>query len=287
MNGDGEQVERRFLFHGEALALAAHVRRPRDYFIDSVASSTLSIAGGRAEARGEGADFGILSYRSAFTRVSGDYDPPGEAVRFTHGNYGENNLPTRTVVEVEVSGFRVNVVQEDEDAVPGFDSREVIIQQAKLLLESTSDRRTPNAYRTITASIRGVMVDGRELIVETNSQMFAERCTKRKLDCAMDDDLFRSRNAQQIIYEGPGVTIGTVVTGLQWADEAPDLTRINKNQLMIKGMGAIHFGEIVIQEGFRRLTLARFELGSPDGGSAVVAQGQSNGTPIPPLQGTG
>lgn len=287
MSSDQENVEQRFLFHAEALGVAAHFRRPKDFYLDSVASSVLAITGGRAEARVGPGRAGIISYEEAFTRVTGDYDPPARAVDYTYGNHAQNNLPTRTTVEAKVRGFRIDAPQEGEDKITGFERRIVHIDEMNCMLESTSDRRKPNVFGNLASSIRGVKVDGRELLVETNTEMFNQKPTKRKLDCAMDNDDFRAVHSRQIIYDSPTLTLATVVRSLRFVDEPPAFTEIQGNRVKILGVGSLYFGELVIEEGFRRFTSLRFQLGSTNGGDGVAGQGQSNGTPYPPLQGTG
>ncbi|MBV9762274.1 MAG: hypothetical protein JO340_17070 [Acidobacteriaceae bacterium] len=287
MNGDHEQLERRFLFHAEALGLGAHFRRPKDFYLDSVASSVLAITGGRAEARAERGGAGVISYESAFTRVTGDYISTAteEPVNFTWGNHGENNLPTLTTVGANVRGFAIDMPQEGEGAAPGFKRRTVEIGEMDCLLESTSDRREPNAFRSLVFSTRGVRIDGRELFVKVNTELFNEKQTKKALDCAMKHEEFRRANARQIIYDSPTLTLATVVTGLEFAGEPPAHTEIRGNQVKILGVGSLYFGELVIEEGFRRFSSLRFQLGSPDGGEGTAGQGQSNGTPYPPQGG--
>lgn len=288
MNDDQEQIERRFLFHAEALGVAAHIRRPKDYFLDSVASSVLAVTGGRAEARAEAGGSGIISYKSAATQAYGDFERPEDAVKFTHGNHGENDLSTRTAVQSIVSGFKLDVPQEHSGLnLFGQSSRTVSAEHLEAMLESTSDRRSPNAFRTLNAVYRGVVIDGRPLIVETNTKLFTDKCTKRKLDCALDDPGFRRSCSNQILDEWPSLILGTVVTRLHWEDGAPPHTEIDRNRLTIHGLGSLYFGEIIIQEGFRRLTLLRFQLGSPDGGEGVVVQADSNGQTSPPQKSGG
>jgi hypothetical protein len=286
MNGEQNHIERRYLFHAEALGLAAHIRRPKDYFIDSVASSTLAITGGRADGRAGAGEAGIISYQSAVTHVCGDFVTPEEAVNFTHGNYGENNLHARTTVQASVTGFKIDVPQDHSDFdLFGRSNRTVSIEQLDATLGSTSDRQSPNAYRTLSATVRGVVVDGRPLEVNIDTTMFTENCTKRRLDCALDDEEFRQRSVNQILYDTPGFTLATVVTNLHFKDGAPPHTQIDKNKVTIRGLGSLYFGELVVQEGFRRLTLLRFQLGSPDGGEGTVVQADSNGQTSPPQKG--
>ena len=54
------------------------------------------------------------------------------------------------------------------------------------------------------------------------------------------------------------------------------------HRLTIDGFGRIYFGEIVIDENMRRVTLLRFELGSPIGGEAAFVEAHSNGGGYPP-----
>jgi hypothetical protein len=286
MNGDREYIERRFLFHGAALGLAAHIRRPNDEFLDSVASSVLAITGGRARAQAGPGKTGILSYQSASTQASGDFDPPEDAVQFTHGNFGDNNLATRTVVETNVSGLVIDVPQEHSGLhFFGKSNRVVSVAQVNALMENTSDRRNSNAFRRLDASIQGVVVDGHTLGVETDTSLFNDKCTKRKLDAALDDDDFRRTCSNQILGQWPGIILATVVKRMFWADgEAPD-TRIENNRLIINGIGSLYFGELIIQAGFRRIALIRLQLGSPNGGEGTVGQAETNGQTMPPQTG--
>jgi hypothetical protein len=287
MNGDQEQLEQRFLFHAEALGVAAHFRRPKDFYLDSVASSVLAITGGRAEAKAGRGHAGVLSYESASTRVTGDYTPSDEAVKFTWGNHGENNLATLTTVQANVRGFTIKMPQIGEGAAPGFERRTVEIEEMDCSLESTSDRKTENAFRTLASSIQGVRVDGRELQVKIDTELFNQNPTKKDLDSAMAREKCNERKPNQIIYDSPTLILATVVTELRFAGEPPAFTEIRGNQVKILGVGSLYFGELVVQEGFRRFSSIRFQLGSPDGGEGTAGQGQSNGTPYPPLSGTG
>ncbi len=82
--------------------------------------------------------------------------------------------------------------------------------------------------------------------------------------------------------EYDGIIYATVVTNLEWEGKAPDETLKVGNSVVIKGFGSIYFGEILIEEGFRRLTLLRFQLGSQVGGSGSAAEIQTNGSTWPP-----
>ena len=61
----------------------------------------------------------------------------------------------------------------------------------------------------------------------------------------------------------------TIVSRLEWEGEKnPRAEIIANNVVVVQDFGKIFFGEILINEGSRRLTLTRFELGSDGGGQA-------------------
>jgi hypothetical protein len=287
MSGDQEYIERRFLFQGSALGLAAHIRRPKDELLESVASSVLAITGGLAQAQAGPGKTGIISYDGASTQASGDFVPSENAVQFTHGNYADNNLNTQTVVQTNLSGLVIDVPQEHSGLhFFGKSNRVVSMAQLTAVMGNTSDRQTPNAFRTLNVTIDGVLVDGKTLIVETNTNLFTDKCTKRELDCALDDDDFRQTCSNQILRQWPGMILATVVKRMYWADGAPPETKIENNQLIVNGIGSLYFGELIIQEGLRRIALVRFQLGSPHGGEGTGGQvGASGGTMPPQLSG--
>ena len=50
----------------------------------------------------------------------------------------------------------------------------------------------------------------------------------------------------------------------------------------VPNFGKIYFGEMFITGESRRLTMVRFQLGSPDGGEVAAAEGETNGGTWPP-----
>jgi hypothetical protein len=293
-------IEKRFIFHGNAVAFAAHVRRPEDFMIPAVASSCLPVTGGLAEGHSGPQRFREIAFESAFTRAHGDYADVRRAVDFTHGNFGENLLPTNTFVESGLKGLRIEIPQAPVGDAAAI-VRRLSIDNLHVRLESSSDRRTPTAFRSLEVSFGGVAVDGRRLKVTTAADMFSQYDTYAKLAKTYEEDAdFRqrygkcfyptgqektgllSRLGKHEIPNGNGIVLGTVVTGLEWEnDKAPD-TVIAGNRLAIEGIGTIFFGEIIIQEGFRRVTLLRCQLGSPDGADMSACEAQSNGETWPP-----
>jgi len=296
-----EAVEKRFIFHGNAVALAAHIRRPRDFFIPAVASSCLPVTGGLAEANSAGQSFDIISYDSASTKALGDFTDAERAAEFTRGNHGENELPTRTVVESAVKGFKI---QAPGTAAGDSEKRRIFLaEDLQTQMESTSYRRGATEFRSLRVAIEGVSVDGYALKIGTDTELFTRNDTKEKLRKAYAEDRqFRKRYGKQFysagessnawldwlfgaakrIPQGKGLICATVVTTIQWEGKAAPGTQIKGNRLIVDGLGSIYFGEILIEEELRRLTLIRFQLGSPDGGDGSVCETSTNGHSWPP-----
>ncbi|MBV8809719.1 MAG: hypothetical protein JO033_13685 [Acidobacteriaceae bacterium] len=296
-------VERRFFFHANAVALAAHIRRPEDFFVPAVASSCLPVTGGLAQADAPGQSFnGLISFGSASTHAKGDFVDQRTAAEYTRGNHGDNNLPTSTIVESSMKSLKINTPADPA----GGAGRVFSIDNLVVRMENTSDRRSPTSFRSLYVTIDGVSVDGHLLLVKTNPEIFTENDTKKKLEERFEDDSdFRKQFGQQFFYPGEppehgaleklfskhkipeadDLIYGTIVTSMTWASTAPDGAGIAGNELKIPGLGSIYFGEIIIEEDFRRITLIRFQLGSPNGGDGAVCEAQSNGGTWPPQRG--
>ncbi len=297
-----QPIEKRFLFHANAVAFAAHIRRPRDFQIKAVASSCLPVTGGLAEASGGKQNFQKIISFTALRAVSvGDYSDTRRAVDFTKGNFGDNELSTQTFVDARVSGLRI-IGARDPDTTGGF--AKPVTFMAKDLharLESSSDRRTQVAFRGLDAEFGGISVDGNELIVTTVTELCNHHETYDKLVQAYHEDGdFRKKYGGLIYSTGQektgigailskssipgagGIIVGTVVSNLRWAAQPAVGAEIAGNRLTIPGIGSIFFGELLVEHGSRRLTLLRLQLGSATGGDGSACDVQSNGQGWPP-----
>jgi hypothetical protein len=288
---DNPPVEKRFIFNGAAVALAAHIRRPNDLFIRAVAPTTLPVTGGLAEVQASGQNFHeIISFESASSRTLGDFADIHSAAGFTNGNHGQNGLSTHTFVESSVDGLKIDVPLDT-----GKGRRVFAVKQLHIRLESASDRRNPIAFRSLETTFTEVSVDGVPLKVNTVADVFSQHETKAKLVQRYEKDGdFRKRygnlffptggpTGRNEIPNSKGMIYGTVVTGLEWQGKKPDKTDvIGTNRLKIEGLGTLYFGEIFIEENYRRVTLIRFQLGSSYGGDMSACEAQGNGSTWPP-----
>lgn len=277
-------VVKRVLFHANAVALAANIQTPRQYFVDAVACSALPVTGGYAEAHSRHGKKGMFSYDSASTSILGEFIPPEAAASLDlkGRNYDDNNLSTQTILKATVKGLKIDAPADAETASP---RRTLKVEHLDAEIANYYDRTSPIEFRMMRVTIDGVSVDGKKLIVQTDTQVFAENNTLAKLVSALKDDAVRQRSARQIFYNGDGVVLGTIVTGLRWADGVPQglpPAPFSGNALPIPGLGTLFFGEIYIEEGLRRLTLLRAQLGSDNGGSASAVDCVTNQQTIPP-----
>jgi hypothetical protein len=295
-----QPIEKRFIFHGNAVAFGAHIRRPRDFQIKAVASSDLPVTGGLAEASAGPLNHeNIISFTSASSSAHGDFADSRRAVDFTHGNFSENELSTQTFCDARENGLKITVVQDQAPDVgkPFTFAAETLHAR----LESASDRRTPIAFRGLEATITGVSINGLQLIVTTAPQVCTQHETYDKLVKAYQDDSnFRKQFGHMFYPTGHektgvgailtkpsipgagGLIVGTVVSSMQWANQAPVGGAIQGNKLTFEGVGSFYFGEIIYQQNTRRLTLLRFQLGSPVGGEGAACDVGSNGEGWPP-----
>ncbi len=283
--------EKRFIFRGNAVALAGHIRRPRDLIIHAQASSCLPATGGYAEGRsGPQSLHDIISFESAVTTASGDYIHKARAARYTHGNHGENELPTRTSVTVEVRGLRI------VNSGPKS-SRTLTCSLVSAELHSVWRRRGEQPSITGTVHLDGLELDGFRLNVGFHDKLFSRYPTKAKLcDAYENDDAFHGKHGARFFHppgtaprrgkrkmpEACGFIHTNLVSAIRWAGEPhPDVT-IDGHRIVFPDFGSIYVGELLIGECERRLSMLRLHFGSPDGGDATVVSTDTDGTPWPP-----
>jgi hypothetical protein len=301
MDTPPQPIEKRFIFLGNAVAFAAHIRRPTDHQFKAVASSCLPVTGGLAEASSGPQSFqDIISFTSASSSAEGDYADTRRAVDFTQGNFADNELSTQTFVDSRLSGLKITVPQETAPQADGKVTT-FAVEQLHARLENASDRQNPTAFRGLEATFQGVFVDGHELLVITVPEVSSQYETYDKLVQAYHEDSdFRKKFGALFYLTGHektgvgallfkptvpnagGLILGTIVKELRWATTPAPGTEIIGNRLKIDGVGSIYFGEILYDHNSRRLTLLRFQLGSPVGADGSVVEVHSNGQTWPP-----
>ncbi len=299
---NSQSPEKRYIFSASAVALAAHIRRPKDLQIKAVASSDLPVTGGLAEGTSTRQSYGdVISFESASTSAQGDYADTRRAVDFTNGNFADNELSTQTFVDARLTGLRI-IGARDQVGPTGFPKPVTFIaKDLHARLENACDRHTPTAFRGLDAEFQGISIDGNELIVTTSPGICTRYQTYDDLVKGYSDDSdFRKQYGDMFYLTGHektgvgailskasipgagGLILGTVVTNIKWAGVPAVGVEIRGNRVFIPGIGTIFFGEFIFAHNSRRLTLLRFQLGSPTGGDGSACDVQSGGQGWPP-----
>jgi hypothetical protein len=74
----------------------------------------------------------------------------------------------------------------------------------------------------------------------------------------------------------------TIVQKIEWDGPKHPDAEIHGHVVVVRDFGKIYFGEMFISAHSRRLTMVRFQLGSPDGGEVTAADGETNPGLFPP-----
>jgi len=282
---------RRYLFHGSASALGGrivrHEDKPIDLVIDGGCESSLTSVGGRSHNTISGKNYqDLVGFGAASTSAEGLFDDHAQAIEASYGRVPEDSLVATTKVTAEI-----------HDVVVGKSPRLTVKR-----LAATLHSRSPygsglpsitHGDQTDGTAIDGVSIDGHELNVELNLSLLNEYDTHAKLLCAADDPAF-VRNHGHCFYMTSGVDSrrtpargrlvmshggihGSIVTNMQWKGTPFPGATIDHNALVVPGFGRIFFGEVLISDRSRRLTMMRVKMGSPTGGQVAFAATDPNG----------
>jgi len=284
---------RRFVFRGNATGVAAHIRRPVNILLPVQAASSLPTTGGLSEStagplkwggrkstRTTGFGAGVdtyISFDGASSRAYGDYVDPERAVAMTLNKVRFDDVPSKTEISAQVTNL----------AVIG----RVTIGKAAMQLESESGDGIEPPIRCVTAALDDVAVDGYPVAIKLAPEFYCENDTITKLRTAAASGEY----SQFFIDAGPAARYGfcypgctvlcTLVESMTWAEKQQPEATIDGNTIIIPNYGRVYFGELFVSQAVRRITMARFQLGSDDGGDASAASGDNNGGTWPPIGG--
>ena len=279
----------RFVFHGNAVAAEVFLTRigeTEQYLVQPVdGQSSLPVIGGYSESTVETPILReeplarVFAYRQAHTMADGRLDQNGAAITKVHAS----------VVDVRVTN----------QPSPGeTDTGSPIVFTADALSLSMLSTYPANAYEpTIefvdgTPLFQGLSLAGLPIELELDVEL---------MQCARWDDLdknFRTNSSffdkirdwfaqldpkralafgEKLPFERGTYALCSFVRSIRWGDRI-----IPGHVLAQPGFGAIYFGEILLNDQERRVTMVRMRLGSNNSGQAVFAETEPNGTPWPP-----
>jgi len=286
------ELRRRFIFRGNASAIGGRIVRPTDVVIDSSTASSLTVAGGRSRSASAAKRFGeVVSFERAATLAEGLFDDVKQQVELSFGRVSEDSLTMSTKVRTDVSGLRVG----------GKPQLTVKHLRASLTGKSPTASGEPAIAVGGDSVIEGAAIDGFALIVTLATPVFQSLNTLSKLRTAADNPEFVKKSGGQLfmtaavagtpapptgrLLTASGTTYATIVKSISWAGEAFAGAKIDQHVVTVPGLGSIFFGELLITDLSRRLTMVRLELGSTGrtrqlslGGAVACAEVETNGS---------
>jgi hypothetical protein len=280
------ELTKRFLFRGNASALSGLFYRPTTVVVDMPGASSLGVSGGRSQAQIRGRSFGdVIRFGSAMTFAEGLYDDEklARAVSDHKGLPEELNATTNVASEIR----ELAVGQK-----PLFTAKRI---RGALVSRSPKGSGEPSIAPARGSAIQGVEIGGFSLDVTLNMGLFQKYDTRSKVAAAADDPKVIAKFGQHFIPNatvkgqsrraglivGNGILYTTIVEKIAWTGKPFPGSKIDGHVVTIPDFGQIFFGELLVAIAERRLTMVRFDLGSPIGGSADGGGVDTNGSYYP------
>ena len=144
---------------------------------------------------------------------------------------------------------------------------------------SSRDLRDNEPKITSTGNkIQGVFLGAVEAKVTLNDDIMHACASTSQIARFFDGKSENDRNAASVVQQG-GITRLTLVRDIQLKGAERDKQKITRvgNALYWDGFGFIFFGEVLVKDQDRQVNLVRLQMGSDDGGSGTMGNGQSNG----------
>jgi hypothetical protein len=298
------ELTRRFVFHGHAAALGGRIVRRgegkaarvvKDGFID-VPGSALTVAGGRSTfsipsdiLKGDAA--AVVQFGTARTFAEGVFDDVKAHYEVTIGKRQADELTTTTRVNATVEGLTVgSVIRLSIDRFHAGLIARSSAASGDTPVEVDPESRLDN--------VRVVDADGKSysLIVELDETPFCQHSTYSSLMTAANDAKFVRKYGQmlfmhdkieghlappatgRLLRSDGGQVYGTIVKQIRWKGRPFPGAEIARNMVRIPGWGRAFFGEVLLNQGSRRLTMIRGKLGSADGGDFGGGDVQDGGS---------
>jgi hypothetical protein len=278
------EPRRRFIFRGNAAAIGGRIVRPKDLVIDSSTASSLTVSGGRSRSQASATKFGQwVSFGSAAASAEGLFDDVKQQIELSHGRVAEDTLTMSTRVDADATSLSVG------------DKPKLTVKHLRASLTSKSPAASGEPAIAVgdDTAIEGAAIDGFGLVVTLAIPLFQRYDTQAKLLTAADDPQFVRRSGGHLLMKSAGrgkaapppprllqtygTTYATIVRSIKWAGDPYPGATIEQHVVTVPDFGKIFFGELLITDLSRRLTMLRLELGSPIGGVLACAEGETNG----------
>ena len=285
------QLTRHFRFKGYASALSGLLYVPKTTVIDlDCGSCALGVMGGRARAEVKSKSFGdAVRIASATTLAEGVFDDEKRARAVVSHQGRQDELASTTTVSADVREMSVG-----NNEGPFFTAKRL---RATLVSRSPDASGEPRIVPSKETTIEGVAIDGFGLTITLNLSLFQANDTCSKVMTAADDRKLSKADRKSLAMNttvegqpasGPprlissqNVIYTTIVRDIKWTGKPFPGARIDEHTVIVPEFGRIFFGELLISATERRLTMVRFELGSPLRGYVGGGDVGSNGSWYP------
>jgi hypothetical protein len=269
MNAGGSSSRfRSFVFRGNAVAAAGHLvsfrQKPVPLSPDTITvhgESSLPVVGGVSESS-------LRPRRLAF-RESIQY---GQCQTFAAGVV--NGDTAVTIVASAVDDVRVTARPTAEDQVPHLRSVSFRADRLSIAIRSTH----PDGAEAQFDLLREPETDNMHLVLTDVNRKEREISLRLEFDrellsCRTFSELRKSEQFGRHATRQPNGYIITSIVRRIYRDNQP----IEGYVLREPGLGTIYFGEVLINDHNRRITLVRVEMGSDLEGRATMASADPNG----------
>jgi hypothetical protein len=258
----------RFIYRGNAMPLGGQISnvggKPVSLLIPGPPTAALTVSGGFNRATGAGSRFeNVFSWGATFAEVTG-------AVR-------EDGHPVTTVTASVADVIAVNrPIQFEADLL-------------KITLVSDHPRVGQPAIaptEVVFGGRKGMFLDGKPVRVEWDNDLgkyptftaFEEQYRGSDKFFRKYRERMRRPRAKAGVWGERLPRIGgyvstSIVRRIYWNEK-----KIEGHVLALEGFGRIYFGEVLMNENNRRLTMLRFAMGSDVGAQASCAEADPNGS---------
>ena len=275
----------RYVFHSHAPAFGGRIVRPKDITLEAGGASALVVTGGRCVSELKRTQFGeFFEVEAARTLAEGAFEDTAALIEVTHKRAQEQTLAALSRARAEVDGLAI-----------GRKPRLKIARiRAELTNRSAGYSGQPSIRIGKDTVIDGISIEGFKLVVELNTRPFLQYDTHAKLLAAVDDPKFVSKSGETLfmsrrfggetkrpafrtLIQTGGTIYSTIVKSIRWDGKPFPKSEIHDNMVVLPEFGRVFFGELLISEQSRRLTMVRMALGSDAGGSASAGDVETNG----------
>jgi len=279
-------LPRRFVFHGNAVGAEVFLTRVGNVEQSVISPVTgqcsLPVIGGESSSQVLDPDIpeqlqSVFSYTNAQTRATGTL--------YGDGTQEKDHAVTTVAASLE----NVSVKNWSPDS-PDRDRIEFRAGKLALSMRSTHPSFDQPSIEFIESAFEGLSLNGQPIQVDLNRRLMAlsrwgdlqnayqtDRAFFESCPFAQDAGVPPLCFGHGIPCPAGSFALSSFVRSIRWGP-----VEIPGHVLAVDGFGVIYFGEILLNDRERRVTMVRIRLGCKHAGQAVFVENAPNGTWVPP-----